>query len=59
MKYRFILEHGEYSVKKWAERLQVERAGYYAWLKSREARQDQEERIKELIRNAFEESRGT
>ena len=59
MKYRFILEHPEYPVSKWAEKLQVDRTGYYSWLRSRESREEREAYLKKRIKEEFEKSRGT
>jgi putative transposase len=59
VKYRLILENPEYPVAKWAEHLGIERTGYYAWLKRKDAREEREARLKEMIREEFEASRGT
>jgi len=59
VKYRFILEHKEYPVSKWAEKLQVDRTGYYSWLRSRESREERETYLKKRIKEEFEKSRGT
>ena len=59
MKYRFILEHSEHPVTKWAEKLQVDRSGYYSWRKSRESRENREAYLKDRIREEFDKSRGT
>lgn len=44
---------------KWAEILQIERTGYYAWLSNREAFENREAHLKKRIKEEFEESRGT
>jgi len=59
VKYRFILEHPEYPVSKWAEKLQVDRTGYYSWQRRRESREEREAYLKKRIKEEFEESRGT
>ncbi|GHU69255.1 transposase [Clostridia bacterium] len=59
MKYEFIQEHPEYPVTKWAWSLQIDRTGYYSWLKSREAREEREAYLKKRIKEEFEKSRGT
>lgn len=57
MKYRFIEDNPEYPVVKWAEVLRVERTGYYAWLRRREACEAHETHLKKRIREEFEKSR--
>lgn len=52
MKYIFIEKEEEYPVAKWAEILKIERTGYYAWRKRKEAH------LKEQIKKTFEENRG-
>ncbi|MDR1727777.1 MAG: IS3 family transposase, partial [Acidobacteriota bacterium] len=59
MKYAFILGHPEHPVARWAERLQIERTGYYAWLKCRDERLERLERLRRRIREEFDRSRGT
>ncbi len=59
MRYAFILEHPEYPVTKWAETLQVERSGYYVWLKRRKAREERKAYLKKRITEEFAKSRGT
>ena len=44
---------------KWAEKLQVNRSGYYAWLKRYAFREKREVYLKERIREEFTKSRGT
>ncbi len=44
---------------KWAETLKIERAGYYFWLKKREAIEKREAHLKRKIKEKFDESRGT
>lgn len=39
--------------------LKIERSGYYAWLRRREEAEQQEKRLKEKIKDCFEQSRGT
>jgi putative transposase len=46
-------------VAKWAEILQIERTGYYAWLKNREAHEGRTTYLKKRIKEEFDESRGT
>ena len=41
---------------KWAEILQIERTGYYAWLRNREANERRETHLKN--KEEFNESRG-
>jgi len=59
VKYQFMLEHPEYPVTKWAEKLQVDRTGYYNWLRSRESREAREAYLKKRIKEEFDKSRGT
>lgn len=44
---------------KWNKILEIERTGYYSWLKRREALEKRETHLKERIAAAFNESRGT
>ena len=44
---------------KWAEILEIERTGYYSWLKRREELEERETQLKERITAVFNESRGT
>ena len=44
---------------KWAGILKIERTGYYAWLRKREALEEREAHLKKKIKEAFDESRGT
>ncbi len=44
---------------KWADILQIERTGYYAWLRNREALEDHTAYLKKRIKEEFDESRGT
>ncbi len=44
---------------KWAEILEIERTGYYSWLKRREYLEKRETHLKATITAAFNESRGT
>jgi hypothetical protein len=46
-------------VAKWAEILKIERTGYYAWLRNREASEGREAHLKKRIKEEFDESRGT
>jgi putative transposase len=55
----FIQDHLEYPVVKWAKMMQIERTGYYAWQRKREAHERKEMRLKEKIKGEFERSRGT
>jgi hypothetical protein len=59
VKYKFILEHPEHPVTKWAEKLQVDRSGYYSGLKSRGSREARETYLKKRIKEEFDDSRGT
>jgi putative transposase len=59
MKYKFILEHPEHPVEKWAEQLKIERTGYYAWLRRKDTLSAREEHLKKEIRREFMDSRGT
>ena len=59
MKYQFILEHPEHPVTKWAEKLEVDRTGYYSWLRSKDSREARETYLKKRIKKEFEKSRGT
>lgn len=59
MKYIFIEKEDEYPVAKWADVLKIERTGYYAWLKKRDAKAAEEARQKEKIGGIFQESKGT
>lgn len=52
-------DNPEYSVAKWAQMLKIERTGYYAWLRKREAIEEREAHLKKRIREEFDESRGT
>ena len=58
VRYRFIQGNPEYSVAKWAGILQIERTGYYAWLRNREAIERREAHLKKRVKEEFEESRG-
>lgn len=44
---------------KWAGILKIERTGYYAWLRNREALEDRTAYLKKRIKEKFGESRGT
>lgn len=44
---------------KWAKVLQIERSGYYAWLRRREQVEQREATLKEKIKDQFKLSRGT
>jgi putative transposase len=46
-------------VAKWAEILEIERTGYYAWLRNRKTFEEREAHLKKRIKEAFEESRKT
>jgi putative transposase len=53
-----IQDGPEYPVAKWAEHLGIERTGYYAWRKRKEARAEREEKLKEMIQEEFDLGRG-
>ena len=59
MKYRFIKDNLKYLVAKRAQMLKIQRTGYYAWLKKREALEEREAHLKKRIKEVFDESRGT
>lgn len=59
MKYEFIMNNPVYPVVKWANLLKIEKSGYYAWLKMREALEEKETHLKKKIKEVFEESGGT
>ena len=59
VKYRSIQDNPEYPVAKWAQMLKIERTGYYAWLRNREALEEREAHLKKRIKEEFNESRGT
>lgn len=44
---------------KWAEVLEIERTGYYAWLRNRKVFDEREAYLKKRIKEAFEGSRST
>lgn len=44
---------------KWADILKIERTGYYAWLRKREALEKREAHLKKRIKEVFDDSRGT
>jgi putative transposase len=44
---------------KWVKCLRIERTGYYAWLKRKDAAAEKETHLKEKIRKAFDDSRRT
>ncbi len=44
---------------KWAEILRIERPGYYAWLRKREAHEKREFYLKKKIKEVFDNSLGT
>ncbi len=46
-------DNPEYPVAKWAQMLNIERTGYYAWFRKRESH------LKKRIKEEFNESRGT
>jgi putative transposase len=46
-------------VAKWAEILQIERTGYYAWLRNHEVLENRIAYLKKRIKEEFDESRGT
>jgi hypothetical protein len=54
----FIKNNPEYPVAKWAEILQIERTGNYAWASKREALEKREEQIKQAIKNLFKAIQG-
>ncbi len=58
-RYAFIEAHPEYSVAKWAKKLQVSTSGYYAWLSGKEAKVEKEKAEKELVKKTFDEGKGT
>jgi hypothetical protein len=49
----------KYSVAKWAKMLKVGRTGYYVWLRKRGELEEREEHLKKIIKEKFDESRGT
>jgi len=59
MKYRFICQHLEYPVTKWAILLHVSRSGYHAWIEHREEKQQQEKIFGDLVEQVFQENQGT
>jgi putative transposase len=59
MKYEFMETNTDYPVVKWANILEVERSGYYAWLKKRKSLQESIEKLKTAMRKIFEDSGGT
>lgn len=59
MIYRFIREHEEYTVAKWAVFFQVSRSGYYAYIERRERRDQEKENLKAVISRLFKQSGGT
>ena len=59
MIYRFIGEHKEYPVAKWAKFFGVSRSGYYTYLECRERRSAEESALKAEIKRIFKESGGT
>jgi|GEM_PF-275132 len=59
MKYRFVHQHPEHPVAKWAKLLYISRSGYYSWLEHKEERQKQEEIYEALVESQFKESQGT
>jgi putative transposase len=46
-------------VAKWAEILKIERTGYYAWLRNRDNFEKRKTLLKKVIKEEFDESRGT
>jgi putative transposase len=54
-----IQDNPEYPVAKWAEHLGIERTGYYAWLKRKDARAERERKLKEMVKEEFDASRGS
>jgi hypothetical protein len=44
------------AVAKWAEILQIERTGYYAWLRNREAFENREAHLKKRVKEEFEKA---
>jgi len=59
VKYAFIEGHPEYQVSKWAEVLQIDRTGFYAWLKRRDRQKEKESYLKARIKDVFKKSRNT
>ena len=59
MIYRFISEHTEYPVVKWATHFEVSTSGYYKWRREREHRTQRDESERSRIREIFQESNGT
>jgi putative transposase len=53
------MDNPEYPIAKWANILQIERSGYYAWLRRREHLEQREVTLKEKIKDRFNQSRGT
>ena len=58
VKYRFISEHTEYSVAKWARFLRVSLSGYSAWRKNRPSREAKAAKLAEMVCVIFDESKG-
>ena len=59
MIYRFISEHTEYPVVKWAAYFEVSTSGYYKWQTEREHRTQRDENERNRIRKIFKESNGS
>lgn len=59
VKYRFIQDSPEYPVAKWVRMLEIERTGYYNWLRNHERFEKYEKNLKKEIKEEFKESRGT
>lgn len=59
VKYRFIQDSPEYPVAKWARMLEIERTGYYNWLRNHERLEKYEPHLKKKIKDVFKESRFT
>jgi putative transposase len=57
--YRFISEHEEHSVARWARFFQVSRSGYYSYKKHRETRDHDRRSKAQTIKRIFDESEGT
>lgn len=53
------MDNPEYPIAKWVNILQIERSGYYAWLRRREHLEQREVTLKEKIKDRFNQSRGT
>ena len=59
MKYRFMRDHSEYPLSKWAIFFNVSQSGFYSWQQSLSSRTSTLKRLKDKIRRIFDSSRGT